>query len=378
MNKRQKDERHVILCCMILAMFGIVNLTMYYNTPTAKVFWQNKRLETVEVDNRLQVDVQAFCKALNLDYQLEGNQLIFDGVSAQMVSLDTSASHHYNVCKSDEPHPITVWHGRAPLEKLCQILGIPFSWDEAQNIICLGENIGGAKSVPVLMYHHILPQADVQGIFADNDLVITLEDFKRQMAYLRDNGYHSVSLQRLESYVKGEGLLPEKSVVITFDDGYLSNLVYAYPVLKEMGFTGVIFLLTGYVEEEAQDFSPEALQYLSWPDVRQMEDVFQFASHTHDLHRLSKRGKGILTEIGANEIISDLSLSRKMLRQTPYLAYPYGHYSKLAVDTLQKQGITMAFTVNQASVKMGDDPMRLSRWDAVRYRDLEKFANILE
>ncbi len=368
MSKWQKERRNIILCCMIWAMFGVINLAVYYNAPEPKVFWNDKRVQHIEVDHKLQVGVQDFCKALALEYTLDGNELIVGGDAAQVIKLNDltpTAAYAGSAAVS-----------RVPVENLCKALGIPYEWDEKQQIIRLGESVKQAQAIPVLMYHHILPRADVQGIFAHNNIVVTLEDFQAQMAYLRDNGYHTVSLERLERYVKGEELLPEKSVVITFDDGYLSNYVYAYPILKEMGFTGVIFLLTSYVEEAPQTFSPEALQYLSWPEVHQMEDVFQFASHTHDMHRLGTSGKGVLAEVGYNELVADLSASRKLLRHTPYFSFPYGHYSKLALDTLQGQGIKMAFTVNEVSVKMGDDPLTLGRWDVVRHTDLDKFKTL--
>ena len=96
------------------------------------------------------------------------------------------------------------------------------------------------------------------------------------------------------------------------------------------------------------------------------------------MHRLGNSGKGVLAESGVNELIADLSASRELLRHTPYFSFPYGHYSKLALDTFRGQGITMAFTVNEASVKMGDDPMLLGRWDVVRHASLDKFQTIFE
>ena len=334
MSKGQKERRNVILCCMIWAMFGVINLAIYYNTPEPKVFWNDKRLADVAVDRKQQVGVQDFCRALALDYTLDGNKLVVGGEAAQVIQLgDLSPALNYSTNTAVS---------KVPLASLCQALGIPYAWDEGQQIIRLGDGVPEAQSVPVLMYHHILPQSEIKGIFDHNNIVVSLEDFRAQMA------------------------------------GYLSNYVYAYPILKEMGLTGVIFLLTSYVEETPQTFSPAALQYMSWPEVHQMEDVFQFASHTHDMHRLGNSGKGVLAESGVNDLIADLSASRQLLRHTPYFSFPYGHYSKLALDTLRGQGITMAFTVNEVSVKMGDDPMLLGRWDVVRHSSLDKFQTILE
>ena len=72
MSKWQKERRNIILCCMIWAMFGVINLAVYYNAPEPKVFWNDKRVQHIEVDHKLQVGVQDFCKALALEYTLDG------------------------------------------------------------------------------------------------------------------------------------------------------------------------------------------------------------------------------------------------------------------------------------------------------------------
>lgn len=369
MNKGQRTQRNVILCCAIWAIFGIINQVMYEREPTPAVYWNDKRVEAMQVSHSMQVEVENFCRALSLDYTIDGAQLIVGNRAQQVIQLNSlSPDTQYSSA------PVS----RVPLDALCRAMGIPFQWDEEQGIIKLGSMDDQAAQVPVLMYHHILPRSDITGMLANNNIVVSLEDFQAQMAYLAEHGYHTVSLKQLERFVRGEVLLPAKSVVITFDDGYLSNYTYAYPVLKERGFHAVIFLLTGFVEEEPQTFSPQAVQYLSWPQVEEMRDVFEFASHTHDMHKLNVSGKGMLSEASYDQIVDDLRASRRLLDHTPYFSYPYGHYSALALDTLKRQGVTMAFTVNEGPVVSGDDPMKLNRWDVYRHQGLADFAAILK
>ena len=152
-----------------------------------------------------------------------------------------------------------------------------------------------------------------------------------------------------------------------FDDGYLSNKVYAMPVLQEAGYTAVIFALTGWMEEHPQIFRTDALQYLSWPEIKEMRRVFQFASHTDNMHSLSWNGKGSMTAVPKEDAAADLQRSVHKLQGTVYFSYPYGHYSEKTRDVLLKQGIELAFTVNPVSVYRGDDPMALGRWDMYQY-----------
>ena len=222
--------------------------------------------------------------------------------------------------------------------------------------------------VPVLMYHHILPEDAITGLFADNNAVISLERFQSDIRLLKANGYETISLRQLNDFVRDGAEIPAKSVVITFDDGYLSNKVYAMPVLQEAGYTAVIFALTGWMEETPQPFRTDALQYLSWPEIKEMGRVFQFASHTDNLHHLSWNGKGAMTTASKEDAAADLQRSVHKLHGTVYFSYPYGHYNEKTRDVLLKQGIELAFTVNPASVYAGDDPLALGRWDMYQYR----------
>lgn len=222
-------------------------------------------------------------------------------------------------------------------------------------------------SVPVLMYHHLLPQEDLTGLFADNNVAVSVEQFRQDLTTLKEQGYQTISLRQLSAFVQDGAELPGKCVLITFDDGYLSNKIYAQPILEELGYTAVIFTLTGWIEEHPQTFHPKGLQYLSWPEIGEMKSTFQFASHTDNLHDLSWNGKGKLTTVSDAELTADLNRSIKKLQGTRYFSYPYGHYTDSARKILAQQGIDLAFTVEPVNVRAGDDPLTLGRWDMYQY-----------
>lgn len=223
------------------------------------------------------------------------------------------------------------------------------------------------SGVPVLMYHHILPQEDIKGLFVNNNVVVSAEQFQHDIETLKAKGYQTVSLRQLNDFVRNGTELPGKSVLITFDDGYLSNKIYAMPILQEAGYTAVIFTLTGWTEAQPQTFHVDGLQYLSWPEIKQMGSTFQFASHTDNLHSLSWNGQGKLTTVSNEELVADLRRSVKKLQGTSYFSYPYGHYSDSVRRVLEQNGIELAFTVNPSYVHAGDDPLTLGRWDMYQY-----------
>src|ERR1051325_7538666 len=103
-----------------------------------------------------------------------------------------------------------------------------------------GVDINGYQLVPILCYHNLGPQAKGR-------LVLGAKAFEEQMRYLKTQGYHVIGLKQFLDFISLKQQLPKKSVVLTFDDGYKAFLQYAYPILKELGFTATLFVYTDYI-----------------------------------------------------------------------------------------------------------------------------------
>ncbi|WP_232509594.1 polysaccharide deacetylase family protein [Parageobacillus thermoglucosidasius] len=143
------------------------------------------------------------------------------------------------------------------------------------------------------MYHHILKKSENKNK-GNVSTIISDSQFNEQMDWLKENGYETITLQRLEQYVRGKANIPAKAVVITFDDGVKTSFIYAYPKLKKLGFKAVNFVITSRIPKEPQKFNPDGLQFLSRSEMAAMSDVFTFESHTHRLHHLSGRKSDVL------------------------------------------------------------------------------------
>lgn len=242
------------------------------------------------------------------------------------------------------------------------------------NIKNKGKSGKWAKDISVLMYHHLLK--DDENPYKDNGAVLSVETFREHMSFLYKNEYYTVGLNELERFVKGEINLPRRSVLITFDDGYKSNYEYAYPILKEYGFKAAIFLISSWNTDEVVSFDAGDLQYLSWNEIESSRDVFEYASHTHDLHRLDEDGQGYLVTRPLDEIRQDLETSMKVL-DTAYLAYPYGHYNKKTLKILKELGYRMAFTVEPGKVRPGNSLLELNRYAIFPGISQEDFKRII-
>ena len=230
-----------------------------------------------------------------------------------------------------------------------------------------------AKAVPVLMYHHVSP--------APGLVTIAPENFRAQMRHLARNGWRTVGLDDLARFIGGDPL-PEKSVVISFDDGYLDNWVHAHPIMAEHGLHGVIFLITGWIGDgparphagmanapatPAHKACMEAVQagradevMLRWSEVLAMREAgtFEFHSHTHT-HTRWDRVEPDAT-LRAERLAADLEHSRAALAQriggaTAHLCWPQGYYDPAYVATARRQGFSHLYTVRRGAVRPGPD-----------------------
>ncbi|WP_025640609.1 polysaccharide deacetylase family protein [Schnuerera ultunensis] len=234
-----------------------------------------------------------------------------------------------------------------------------------------------AEKIPVLMYHHILEQEDIDRYnWSNNGSVISVEAFEEQMDYLYENEYYTATLDELQSFLEGEITLPEKTVVITFDDGYLSNALYAYPIMQKYNFRGTIFMLGYRVDGVQVPFDPSDTQSLSIYEAYKYEDVFDYESHTYELHDVNDKGEKLLISSEEEIILQDLIKSKELV-DAKYFAYPYGKYNENTIQYLKQTGYDMAFTIEAGYVTRESDKYDLPRFAISPHSPLSKFKRIV-
>lgn len=202
------------------------------------------------------------------------------------------------------------------------------------------------EGVSVLMYHMI---GDEQG----NAAIMTEANLRIQMNYLRDHGYHPITMQELYDYVTKGAPLPEKPVCITFDDGYLDSYTIVYPLMKEYGFPWTLFLIT--------DDVGKPYNRMTWDQLKEMANshAVTIASHTLShpkLHNLATRAEKEKEIVDANK-----ALKYQLGIDNVWLAYPYGDYDDEVIDICKKAGIKMAVTTDAGRVHVGSFPYDLKR-----------------
>ncbi len=225
-----------------------------------------------------------------------------------------------------------------------------------------------ANKALILNYHHLDPAVR-------SSSTISPQLFAEQMKYLKDHGYTVISLQQLKKYLlapqtkgvangnNGNGTLPDRAVVITFDDGYASFYEYAYPVMKEYGFPSTLFTIVGKVSNP----SPNEVPKLTWEQVKEMAatGLVDFQSHTYDMHYLVNKKSALIAE-QTLKVQTDLRLAQDVLafhtgRFVDAIAYPFGHYNRSLIHIARQEGYRLGFTLNQGAVQKGMNLMELPR-----------------
>lgn len=232
------------------------------------------------------------------------------------------------------------------------------------------------QPIPVLMYHHLLTEKEIESYgWSGNESVVSVENFNEQMKYLHDNGYYTASLAELHLYLSKGIPLPKKTVVITFDDGYLSNVVYGYPIMSRYRFKGSIFLMGNISIRQEDIFSPTGLQHINFEDIDSYSDVFEFCSHTFNLH-LKKNGSPAVHQESKHAIIKDFKSMDKIMK-TEFIAYPYGAYNDTLLGVMKSFGYKMGFTTSAGYVNPKIDSYKIPRFGIKQSTTLEDFIKIV-
>lgn len=230
-----------------------------------------------------------------------------------------------------------------------------------------GLKTGGYQTVPVLSYYRLSKNKP-------SKIAITQDDFKAQMKYLKDNGYHVITLDQLLGFLDYQEQIPEKSVVITFDDGWISVYDIAFPILKEYGFPATIFIYTDFVGGG---------KAMSWKHIKELSEAgfdIQCQTKTHRNLTVLKNKESFKQYFNSLEM--EISYPKKLIekklnKECNCLAYPYGETNNLVIAMLKKHGYRAAFTVDNQSNPFFIDKYKISRSAIYGKYDIEKFKNKL-
>jgi len=194
---------------------------------------------------------------------------------------------------------------------------------------------GPCVHLPVLIYHHIQTE-DAAKADKQTNLTVYTDIFQKQMQYLKDKGYNTISMNDLVIFFNNGTAVPSKSILLTFDDGYEDFYTDAYPILRNLGFKATMFVPTGLMN------NPD---YLTWDQIMSMNGPILFANHTW-----SHKNVGVSVSAMEYEIsTANTQLSDHNLNSPKVFAYPYGLDTKASETYLSSLGYEAAFTEKSGS-----------------------------
>ena len=222
--------------------------------------------------------------------------------------------------------------------------------------------------VPIIIYHSILKDPS-----RSNKYTVTPAVLEEDLKYIKDKGYTTVTIADLISYVYDDSPLPEKPIVLTFDDGHYNNYGYLFPLLEKYDMKAVISIVGSYTDKFSEtDEANLNYSYLRWKDIKELMDTgrIEFQNHTYNLH--SNTGKRIGTKKIKGEtdehyksILKDdiLKLQQEFEGNTNYtpkcFTYPFGGISNASLDIIKELGFKASLSCEQGINKLTKNPNSL-------------------
>ncbi|MGW0535429.1 polysaccharide deacetylase family protein [Streptomyces sp. NPDC003032] len=227
-------------------------------------------------------------------------------------------------------------------------------------------------SVPILMYHSVarLPNEATHGLSVSPDA------FARQMEVLGERGFTPLTTARLAAIWRSSGAaLPERPVLITFDDGYEGVHRYALPVLAKHGFASTLFVSTGWLRGE-HDTGGGLDVMLDWDQVRELAAAgTEIGGHSHTHPELD--------QLPDEELRSELCRCRDIVAEElgtrpVSFAYPYGYSSRRVRACVREAGFGQSLAVGNALARRAQGPYALRRVTVRRSTGAEEFERLVE
>ena len=223
----------------------------------------------------------------------------------------------------------------------------------------------GDVRLPIIMYHGILKEEKRQGKF-----VISPAQFEDDLRYLQEQGYTTVVMADVIDFVLNGTPLPEKPVMLTFDDGYYNDYVYAYPLLKKYN-SKMVFSPIGRYVDQYSDFDERNANYThaTWDDINEMiaSGLVEVQNHTYNMHANQGGRKGCMRKKGEpveayqQALREDVGkMQSRMEEMTGVIpttfVYPFGAISKEARPVLKELGFQATLVCESRTNTLTDDP----------------------
>lgn len=217
-----------------------------------------------------------------------------------------------------------------------------------------------AVNIPILLYHNLSKNSN-------GKMTISEKTFQEHMEAISSHGYQTISFQELLDFVEGKASLPQKPIMITFDDGYMSNYTMAYPVLSQLNMKSTIFVIgVTFGADTYKDTGKKMTPHFGSAEAEEMisSGLVSIQSHSFDMHQVKKLDdpisfrKGVLQRDDegdadyARAFKEDYEKSKKVIenlcgQESVVFSYPYGLFNQKTEAWLSESGIKITLTIEE-------------------------------
>lgn len=195
--------------------------------------------------------------------------------------------------------------------------------------------------IPVLCYHNIATQNEKANYPEESDWTITTDNFKEHLDYLKNNNYKTLTMDEFYNWKIGNLNLPYKSVLITFDDGFLSNYEYAFKLLKEYNMNATVFVVGSFIDNSTtNEWNGNIKTYMTKDLLENLKNEYpniEIYSHSYNLHY-----QGAINQ-NKDVLMQDIENFDNFYPNNDILCYPFGQYNDNIEDCLKESNYKMAF-----------------------------------
>ena len=218
-----------------------------------------------------------------------------------------------------------------------------------------------ATKIPVLNYHFFYEN----GESCNEALCENMDTFRKQLDYLKENNYYTLTIDEFTKWMYGQIELPEKSILITVDDGAFGtskiNGNHLIPTLEQYKMHATLFLITGW-----------------WDIENYRSDYLDIQSHTHNLHYEAKCGhRSKVNCVSYEELLDDLKKSIDVVKNTNSFCFPFYDYTENSIKAVKEAGFKIAFIGGKRKATRDDDKYKIPRYPIYKSTSMDKFIEMI-
>ena len=227
-----------------------------------------------------------------------------------------------------------------------------------------------AFQIPVLMYHDVLLDDHYKG----EDDTISISMFKEQLQYLKDNNYKTLTLEEFYDYVVNNKKIPQKSVLLTFDDGFYSFHYLVEPLLEEYNMHAVCFVIGEATKASTPEYDPNKYGTIGKDLISNHSEYVEYGSHSYGLHK-EVNGQKMIDTLSKEKLKEELN-NVKEIADFKYMSYPFNTDTPEIRELLKEYNYKLAFRGEKEQVLRNVNQYQIPRIGTKS--DFKEFKEIFE